>query len=121
MLGEGSGYRDLSGETLESRRALLEREVLPKLAEPVRYSPELPGSIADLVRSVRAQKLEGLVAKRRDSPYEPGERSGAWRKMRVNQEQELVIGEYTIGGGTFDALIFGHYDGSRLMYATSDD
>jgi bifunctional non-homologous end joining protein LigD len=61
--------------------------------------------------------LEGLVAKRRDSRYEPGERSGAWRKMRVNQEQELVIGGYTIGGGTFDALIFGHYDGSRLMYA----
>jgi ATP-dependent DNA ligase len=87
------------------------------LTEPIRYSPELPGSIADLIQSVKAQKLEGLIAKRRDSRYEAGERSGAWRKMRVNQEQEFVIGGYTVGGGTFDALIFGHYDGLKLMYA----
>jgi len=65
---------------------LLERKVLPKLTEPIRYSPELPGSVTDLVQSVKAQRLEGLVAKRRDSRYEPGERTGAWRKMRVNQE-----------------------------------
>ena len=63
------------------------------------------------------QGLEGLVAKRRDSKYEPGERSGAWVKMRVNQEQNFVIGGYTVGGGTFDALIFGYYDGPRLLYA----
>ena len=93
---------DVTGETLESRRALLEREVLPKLAEPIRYSPELPGTVADLVQSVKAQKLEGLIAKRRDSRYEPGERTGAWRKMRVNQEQEFVIGGYTVGGSAFD-------------------
>jgi bifunctional non-homologous end joining protein LigD len=37
--------------------------------------------------------------------------------MRVNQEQEFVIGGYTVGGGTFDALIFGHCDGDKLMYA----
>jgi DNA ligase D-like protein (predicted ligase) len=108
---------DVSGETLESRRALLERDILPKLTEPIRYSPELPGTVADLVQSVKAQKLEGLVAKRRDSRYEPGERSGAWRKMRVNQEQEFVLGGYTVGGTTFDALIFGRYDGKKLMYA----
>jgi bifunctional non-homologous end joining protein LigD len=105
------------GETLEARRALLERKVLPKLAEPIRYSPELPGTIAELVQSVKAQGLEGLVAKRRDSRYEPGQRSGAWRKMRVNQGQELVIGGYTVGGRTFDALIFGYYEGKKLIYA----
>lgn len=108
---------DVTEETLESRRALLERKVLPKLSEPIRYSPELPGSVADLVQSVKAQRLEGLIAKRRDSRYEPGERTGAWRKMRVNQEEEFVIGGYTVGGSTFDALIFGHYEGKKLMYA----
>jgi bifunctional non-homologous end joining protein LigD len=41
---------------------------------------------------VKAQGLEGLVAKRRDSRYEAGLRSGAWQKMRVNQGQEFVIG-----------------------------
>jgi ATP-dependent DNA ligase len=39
--------RDVTGETLESRRALLERNVLPMLTEPIRYSPELPGSVPD--------------------------------------------------------------------------
>jgi hypothetical protein len=60
--------------------------------------------LSDLVHSVKAQGLEGLVAKRRDSRYEPGERSGAWLKMRVNRAQEFVIGGYTVGGATFDAL-----------------
>ena len=55
------------------------------------------------------------MAKRRDSRYEPGERSGSWAKMRVNQSQDFVIGGYTVGGGTFDALIFG-YNGLRLLY-----
>jgi len=108
---------DVMGESLELRRALLEREVLRKLADPIRYSPELEGSMADLVRSVKAQGLEGLVAKRRGSRYEPGQRSGAWRKMRVNRGQEFVIGGYTVGGATFDALIFGYYESKNLIYA----
>ena len=108
---------DVMGESLESRRALLEREVLPKLADPIRYSPELKGSVADLAQSVKAQGLEGLVAKRRAGRYEPGERSGAWRKMRVNRGQEFVIGGYTVGGATFDALIFGYYESENLIYA----
>jgi ATP-dependent DNA ligase len=69
------------------------------------------------VQSVKIQRLEGLVAKRRDSRYEPGERTGAWRKMRVNQEQAFIIGGYTVGGSTFDALIFGYYEDVKLLYA----
>ena len=57
------------------------------------------------------------MAKRRDSRYEPGLRSGAWQKMRVNQGQAFVIGGYTVGSGTFDALIVGYYEGDRLVYA----
>jgi len=41
------------------------------------------------------------VAKRRESRYEPGQRSGAWLKMRVNRGQEFVIGGYTRGTTTF--------------------
>lgn len=108
---------DVMGESLESRRALLEREVLPKLADPIRYTPELKGSVADLLRSVKAHGLEGLIAKRRAGRYEPGQRSGAWRKMRVNRGQEFVIGGYTVGGATFDALIFGYYEIDNLIYA----
>jgi DNA ligase D-like protein (predicted ligase) len=109
--------KNVMGETLDARRALLEKRVLPKLADPIRYSPELKGRMTDLVQSVKAQGLEGLVAKRRDSVYEPGLRSGAWRKMRINQGQEFVIGGYTIGGATFDALVYGYYDAGKLIYA----
>ena len=52
----------------------------------------------DLIRAVREHGLEGLMAKRRDRKYEPGRRSGAWRKMPVEKTQLFVIGGYTIGG-----------------------
>ena len=109
--------REVMGEPLEKRRALLEAKILPKLAEPARYLGDLDASLTDLIASVKAQGFEGLVAKRRDSRYEPGLRSGAWQKMRVNRGQEFVIGGYTVGGKTFDALVFGYYDGDRLIYA----
>src|SRR5690349_12877920 len=107
---------DVRSQSLEARRALLEARVLSVLHEPIRNSPELDASLPDLIASVRAQGLEGLVAKRRDSAYEAGQRSGAWQKMRINRGQEFVIGGYTIGGRTFDALVFGYFDGPRLVY-----
>jgi ATP-dependent DNA ligase len=109
--------RDVRGERLEARRDLLEQRVLPKVTEPVQYLQELDANLRDLIASVKAQGLEGLVAKRRDSRYEPGLRSGAWQKMRVNQGQEFVIGGYTVGSKTFDALVFGYYEGDKLIYA----
>src|SRR5215831_19009773 len=109
--------KDVMGEPLIKRRELLEKHVLPKMEEPIRYSPLLDGSLEDLIQSVKVQGLEGLVAKRRDSRYEPGMRSGAWRKMRVNRGQEFVIGGYTVSGATFDALVFGYYEADKLMYA----
>jgi len=109
--------RDVMGEPLVRRRELLEEHVLPNLAEPIRYSPVLEAKLEDLIRSVKAQGLEGLVAKRRNSKYEPGQRSGAWQKMRVNQGQEFVIAGYTPSPKNFDALIIGYYEGSKLMYA----
>jgi DNA ligase D-like protein (predicted ligase) len=108
--------RDVKSKTLEDRRELLERHVLPKLDEPVRYLGPFDAGLRDLIESVKAQGLEGLVAKRRDSQYQPGLRSGAWMKMRVNREQDFVIGGYTVGSRTFDALIFGYYEGKRLIY-----
>jgi bifunctional non-homologous end joining protein LigD len=110
--------RDLTRETLDIRRKLLEQRVLPKLAEPVRYLGELRAPLRTLIHSVKQQSFEGLVAKRRESRYEPGLRSGAWMKMRVNQGQEFVIGGYTLGTRTFDALVIGYYEKDRLLFAT---
>jgi DNA ligase D-like protein (predicted ligase) len=110
------GGRDVTADTLAKRRELLERNVLPALAEPVRYAGELNANLRDLIHSVKTQGLEGLIAKRRNSTYEPGLRSGAWLKMRVNRGQEFVIGGYTVGTKTFDALVIGYYEGDRLIY-----
>jgi DNA ligase D-like protein (predicted ligase) len=108
--------RTVMREPLGKRLALLEKKVLPKLTEPVRPTVSLDASLRVLIESVKAQGFEGLVAKRRDSVYEPGLRSGAWMKMRVNRGQEFVIGGYTRGTRTFDALVFGYYEANQLLY-----
>jgi DNA ligase D-like protein (predicted ligase) len=108
--------RDVMRESLEVRRELLEKTILPKLSEPIRYAASLDADLPVLIQSVKEQGFEGLVAKRRTSVYEPGLRSGAWMKMRVNRGQEFVIGGYTRGTNTFDALIFGYYEGKNLIY-----
>ena len=108
--------RDVMQEPLDVRRELLEKKVLPKLSEPIRYASSLDADLPVLIQSVKEQGFEGLVAKRRTSVYEPGLRSGAWMKMRVNRGQEFVIGGYTRGTNTFDALIFGYYEGKNLIY-----
>ena len=109
---------DVRSEPLQRRRELLESRILPTLGEPIRYSPELDATLSVLIKSVREQGLEGLVAKRRDSAYEAGKRSGAWQKLRINLGQEFVIGGYTVGGRTFDALVFGYYEGKDLIFAS---
>lgn len=111
------GGQDVMGETLDSRRALLEKNIMPRVSEPIRYSPELEADLPSLLAAVKQQGFEGLVAKRRDSRYEPGLRTGAWRKMRVNQGQELVIAGYTPSQKNFDALVIGYYEGGKLIYA----
>jgi bifunctional non-homologous end joining protein LigD len=67
-------------------------------------------------RAARDQQLEGIVGKLRDSRYEPGKRSGAWIKHRLNLGQEFVIGGYTPGPHGIDAIIVGYYRGKDLIY-----
>jgi len=108
--------KDVRREPLRKRRELLESEVLTRLAEPVRYLAPLDAALPSLIESVKVYGFEGLVAKRSDSVYESGLRTGAWMKMRVNRGQEFVIGGYTRGTKTFDALIFGYYQDHDLIY-----
>jgi ATP-dependent DNA ligase len=104
-------------ERLAKRRDLLRSRILPKLEPPVRECAQFNATLSDVIDAVRAQGLEGVVAKNLDSTYEAGRRSGAWRKMRINKGQEFVIGGYTVGQRNFDAVIFGYYEGAGLVYA----
>jgi bifunctional non-homologous end joining protein LigD len=63
-----------------------------------------------LLAFVKEHGLEGIVAKRSDSVYEPGKRTGLWSKFRINLGQEFVVGGFT-PGNPFDALIVGFYRG----------
>ena len=87
--------RNVMAVRLSKRGDLLRQKVLPKLIEPIRESAPLNASLSDVIEVVKAHGLEGVVAERLDSRYEPGQRSGAWQKMRVSQGQEFVIGGYT--------------------------
>src|ERR1051325_4911225 len=85
---DGKELRNLS---LIERRSLLQLKVFDWNREPVRLSETFEVSVPRLVKAVRRQGLEGVVAKRADSRYEPGQRSGAWVKFKTNKGQELVI------------------------------
>ena len=87
-----------------------------------------------MLEASRKQGLEGVVAKRLDSAYEPGRRSGAWIKVKNQRRQDFVVGGWTRGEGNrrgrLGALLVGYNDATpdaarergepqRLVYAGS--
>ena len=86
-------------ESLSIRRKLL-ADTLKKAPPNIRLSEGLQGSKEDLLRVAQEFGLEGLVAKRLNSVYESGRRSGAWVKYKITKSQEFVIGGYTLPEGS---------------------
>lgn len=107
--------RSLLRVPLRDRRKLLE-SALAGIQDPVRLLGALEASAGDLVPAAKQQGIEGFVAKRLNSVYEPGERSGAWVKYKVNKSQELVIGGYMPGKDGFDSLLAGYYENGKLLF-----
>jgi bifunctional non-homologous end joining protein LigD len=107
--------RSLLDLKLTERRALLE-EALGFADQNVRLSENFEADPDDLARVARELGFEGIVAKRKNSPYQPGKRSGAWVKYKINHSEEFVIGGYT-AGTPFDALVVGYYDEDKLYFA----
>jgi len=114
----------LEGTDLRSRALVERRELLAKLLkkapENIKFSEELQGSTEELLQVARQFQLEGLVAKRRDSLYESGRRSGAWVKVKITQQQEFVIGGYTPPERSrvyFGSLLVGYYGPKGLLFA----
>ena len=107
--------RDLTRVPMVERRKLLKSVVVIR-DKRIRIADYFEAAPKDLPSAVREQGLEGIIGKRKDSLYQPGKRSGAWIKYRVNRGQEFVIGGYFPGPHGFDSLIVGYYDGDDLMY-----
>jgi bifunctional non-homologous end joining protein LigD len=113
------GSKDLRKEPLTARRKLL-AEVLKKAPPNIRLSEGLQGSKEDLLRVAQEFGLEGLVAKRLNSVYESGRRSGAWVKVKLTRAQEFVIGGYTLPDGSrkyFGSLLVGYNSPKGLRFA----
>src|SRR5467141_1750886 len=107
--------RDLTRLPLVERRALLKSLVVVQ-DKRIRTWEYVEAARKDLLSAVREQGLEGIIGKQKDSHYQPGKRSGAWIKYRVNRGQEFVIGGYFPGPYGIDSLIVGYYDGDELIY-----
>ena len=109
---------DLRPLPLDARREQL--AALIKDRPPLYFSTELTGDPAAVLAEIGRRSLEGIVAKRRSSHYEPGRRSGAWVKVKCLKEQEFVIGGFTPPKGSrecFGALLIGYYRGRKLVFA----
>jgi len=116
----------LDGESLlaqpyDERRRRLEALGLDKVkGGSWTLSPRFDGPGADILRASKEQGLEGVLAKRRDSPYLPGKRSPTWTKVKNVLTQEVVIGGWTPGEGhrqsRFGSLLLGIPGDGGLEY-----
>jgi DNA ligase D-like protein (predicted ligase) len=105
---------DLTRLPLEARRSHLSQVVN---GSGVLISQELRGTARQVIEAVQRVGLEGIIAKRKASRYETGQRSGAWVKLKLDTQQEFVVGGYRPGTHGVDALLVGYYDGKALTFA----
>jgi len=110
--------RSLLGEPLEERRRLLAGVLTTN--PRVRLSEYVERDGLAFFEAAKKRGLEGIMAKDRRSPYEPGRRTMTWQKIKIRPEQELVVGGWTTGIGAatdLGALLVGVYEDGRLRYA----
>jgi bifunctional non-homologous end joining protein LigD len=110
--------KDTTGLGLEERRELLTYVV--EQDDRLQLTAYVEGEGTSLVEAARQQTLEGVVAKRKGSPYVPGRRTDAWRKIKIRDTQDCVILGFTPGqggrGSTFGAVLVGAYTDGTLRW-----
>ncbi|MEA2492493.1 MAG: bifunctional non-ous end joining protein LigD [Thermoleophilaceae bacterium] len=111
--------KDLTNVPYTERRAAL--EALDLKGDWWQTPSWRQGEGTALLDAARAQALEGVMAKRLDSPYCPGKRTKDWLKIKVKLNQEFVIGGWLPGEGrrmsTLGALLLGYYEGDQFRFA----
>jgi hypothetical protein len=97
---------------LTDRRARLEARFASRVSDTIRLSEQVRGDGKAMQARAEREHWEGLIAKDAGAPYHSGKRSPAWRKLKILQSQELVIGGWTEPRQTrqyFGALLLGVY------------
>ena len=110
--------RDVRSLPLEQRKKMLQNLIIE--GGNVVYSKHIIGDGKKLFEQAEKRGLEGVMAKRRDAPYESARRTRTWLKIKAQKRQEFVIGGFTDPRGSrkgFGALIVGYYQKGRLIYA----
>ncbi len=110
--------RSLLNVPLVERKALLRRLIRPHPV--VQYASHVEADGEAFLAAARDQDLEGIVAKRSDAPYEPGKRSPSWLKVKLREEQELVVAGWLEGQGShrdLGSLVVAVHEGKRLVHA----
>ena len=113
------GNEDLRGLPLTERRQRLEAALGPSVSPTLRISEQVFGDGQEMDARARREGWEGLIAKEASSPYHSGRRSPAWRKIKLLNEQEFVVGGWTEPRSTrqyFGALLLGVYEDGKLHY-----
>lgn len=110
--------RDLMPLPLVERKAILQDLIPPDGIIRSGYSVNADGKA--FFEAAGKLGLEGIIAKRSDSPYHPGDRTRDWLKIKLQKRQEVVIGGFTRNAGTskpFSSLLLGVFDGKDFHYA----
>ena len=108
---------DLTRVPLDERKRMLQRTLLP--SPHIQYVDQLDTDGLTAYEGVVQLGLEGVVAKRRDSPYERGKRSQRWLKIKPRRTDDFVVGGFTRGensrASSFGALALGTYENGQLV------
>src|ERR671912_768998 len=111
---------DLRPLRFTERRLRLERVFRNPGSPILRTSDVVAGDARELFQHALDHGWEGLIAKDGNSVYHTGKRTRDWRKLKIVQEQEFVVGGWTdarTAGRAFGALLLGYYEDGRLKYA----
>lgn len=112
----------LDGERLINTPLLERKKILKKLIgqnQLLRYSDHMLGNGVQVFKEAERKGLEGVIAKKIDSPYEMGKRTGDWQKVKTKREQEIVISGFTAPIGNrkyFGSLVTGAYEKGQLIF-----
>lgn len=110
--------KDMMDLPLSERKAVLQT-IIPKDGGIIRSGYSIAGKGTEFFDAAAKLGLEGIIAKRSDSPYRPGDRSRDWLKIKSQKRQEVVVGGYTRNEGTskpFSSLLLGVFEGKKFRY-----
>jgi bifunctional non-homologous end joining protein LigD len=116
----GLDGRSMVREPYDDRRVALESVVTAAGKSPVQIPPAFAGDLAHAIETSKTLDLEGVVAKRRNSTYQPGRRSRSWIKIKHHKTQEVVVVGWRPGNGRrasgIGSLLLGIPDGDSIRY-----